>query len=243
MYEQGGDGGFNWGQALGGAGGVASGLYNLFGAQNPSDAASPYYDQIPGMLEQQYRPYMQAGMGALQGMQQYENRGNLAGNQLMSQYGRMTNDPSGIINMLGAGFKQSPGYGFQVQQSLNAANRAAAAGGMAGSPEEQQQVATVTNQLANQDYYNYLNHSQQIYGAGISGLQGTEHLGAQMGQGIYDTGASAANNLAQNLGAAYMNQGNLAYQGANTQNQQTGAGIGQLLGGIGSLASVFGGLF
>lgn len=243
MFEGGGNSGFNWGGALGGAGGIAGGIYDLFGAQNPSDAASPYYNQIPGMLRQQYNPYIQAGMGALPGMQAYENRGNVAGNELMGQYNQMTNDPSGLINRLGAGFHASPGYNFQVQQALNAANRASAAGGMAGSPEEQQQIAGVTNQLANQDYYNYLNHSQQLYSQGIHGLQGTERLGSQMGANLYRAGMNATNNLAQNLGAAYMNQGNLAYQGANTQNQMTGQGIGELLGGIGDVASIFGGLF
>lgn len=234
---------FDYGGLAGGIGGIASGIWDLFGAQNPADAASPYYNKIPGMLNQTYQPYMQAGMGALSGLQQYENRGNVAGNQLMNQYNQMINDPSGLINRLGAGFKQSPGYEFQVNQALGAANRAAAAGGMAGSPEEQQQIAGVTNQLANQDYYNYLNHSQQLYGGGIQGLQGTERLGANIGEGIYGAGANAANELAQNLGAAYMNQGNLAYQQANNQNQMTGQGIGNLIGGIGGIASLIGGLF
>lgn len=231
--------GFDWGKFAGGAGGIANGLFNMFGAENPSDAASPYYNKIPGMLNQQYAPWINAGEGAIPGMNAYENRGNAAGNELMGQYNEMTNDPSGLINKLGAGFHQSPGYAFQTSQALGAANRAAAAGGTAGSPEEQQNIAGITNQMANQDYYNYLNHSQQLYGAGINGLQGTQNLGENAGQDIFNQGAQASNNLAQNLGAAYMNQGNLAYQGANTRNQQMGGGIGSFLGGALSIASMF----
>lgn len=228
------------GDMAGGIGGIASGLFNMFGGnQNPYDAASQYYNQIPGMLNNTYNPYIHAGMGALPGMQQYENRGNVAGNNLMNQYSQMTNNPGGLVNKLGASFHQSPGYAFQVQQSLNAANRAAAAGGMAGSPEEQQNIATTTNQLANQDYYNYLNHATQMYGAGIQGMQGTERLGANMVQDLYGAGANASNNLAQNLGSAYMNQGNMAYGSANFNNQMMGGGIGQMLGGIGDIAGLF----
>jgi hypothetical protein len=240
-----------------GIGSIGSGLFNLYGQDDPYDAASGYYDKIPGMLNQQYSPwinnglnalgglnqYENAGLQALPGLQQYENRGNAAGSQLMNQYNQMTNDPSGLVNRLGAGFHQSPGYAFQTSQALGAANRAAAAGGMAGSPEEQQNIAGVTNQLANQDYYNYLNHSQQLYGQGIQGLQGTERLGAMTGtniysqgvgagQDVYNQGANAANNLAQNLGAAYMNQGNMKMAQAQYNNQRKGQAYGQLWGGV-----------
>jgi hypothetical protein len=234
----GGGSGFNYGGAASGIGGIASGLWDMFGAQNPADAASPYYDKIPGMLGSTYQPYMQAGMNALNGLGQYENRGNAAGNALMGQYGQLVNDPDGFMNKLGGGFKQSPGYAFQTSQALGAANRAAAAGGMAGSPMEQQQIAGVTNQLANQDYYNYLNHAQSMYGMGLQGLQGTERLGANIGQGIYNTGANMADQYGQNMGAAYMNQGNMAYRGADNQNQMMGGGLGQVMGGLGDLGAM-----
>lgn len=215
-----------------GIGSVASGLFNLYGTDDPYSAAMPYYNKIPGMLNQEYSPWINAGQSVLPGIEQYMNRGNAAGNQLMGQYNEMTNNPSGLLNKLGAGFHQSPGYQFQVNQALETANRASAAGGMAGSPEEQQQIAGVTNQLANQDYYNYLNHSQMLYGEGIGGLQKTEGLGAMMGSNIYNQGANSANNLAQNLGEAYMNQGNLKFSDTQYNNQRRGNAFGQIWGGV-----------
>lgn len=218
-----------------GIGSIGSGLFNLYGTDDPYASAEGYYNKIPGMLNQQYSPWINAGMGALPGMQEYQNRGNAAGNQLMGQYNQMTNDPSGLLNRLGSGFHQSPGYSFQTSQALGAANRAAAAGGMAGSPEEQQQIAGVTNQLANQDYYNYLNHSQQLYGQGINGLQRTEGLGAMVGSDIYNQGAGAANNLANSLGEAYMNQGNMKMAQTQYNNQRKGQAYGQIWGGINNI--------
>ncbi len=215
-----------------GIGSIGSGLYNLFGTDDPYAAAQGDYAKIPGMLQNEYDPWINAGKSMLPGLQEYQNRGNAAGTQLMGQYNQMTNDPSGLVNRLGQGFHQSPGYAFQTSQALNAANRAAAAGGMAGSPEEQQQIAGVTNQLANQDYYNYLNHSQQLYNAGIGGLQKTEGLGAMVGTDVYNQGAQSANNLAQNLGAAYMNQGNLNFAQTQYNNERRGQAYGQIWGGM-----------
>lgn len=211
-----------------GLGGLFSGLYGLFGEQDPQDAAWPYLNKIPGMLNSTYQPWINAGMGALGGMNQYQTRGNQAGDTLMGQYGQMINDPSGLINRLGAGFQQSPGYAFQTSQALGAANRAAAAGGMAGSPAEQQQIAGVTNQLANQDYYNYLNQAKGLYGQGIAGLQGTEGMGLNANEDIFNQGASAAHDLAQSLGSAYMSQANLGYQGVINKNQRIGGALGAL---------------
>lgn len=215
-----------------GIGSIGSGLFNLFGTDDPYQAAQGDYAKIPGMLQSEYNPWIQAGKSMLPGMQEYMNRGTQAGNELMNQYNQLTNNPSELVNKLGAGFHQSPGYAFQTQQALNAANRAAAAGGMAGSPEEQQQIASVTNQLANQDYYNYLNHSQQLYNAGLGGLQKTEGLGAMVGTDVYNQGANAANNLAQNLGEAYMNQGNLNFAQTQYNNERRGQAYGQIWGGM-----------
>jgi hypothetical protein len=205
-----------------------SGAFNLFGADDPQDAAEPWLNKIPGMLNGIYNPWINAGMGALNGMNQYEQRGNAAGGMLQGQYNQMINDPSGLINKLGSGFQQSPGYAFQTSQELGAANRAAAAGGMAGSPMEQQQIAGVTNQLANQDYYNYLNHSENLYGQGINGLQRTEGLGLNAGEDVFNQGAAAAHDLASGLGSAYMSQANLGYQGTINRNQRIGGAIGAI---------------
>ena len=222
----------------GAAGDVASGLFNMFFAQDPSAAASQYLNQIPGMLQQYLGPYQQQGQQAYNNLLPYMQRGNTAGDTLMGQYGMLTSNPTGFMNRLGATYQQSPGYQWQVDQSLGAANRAAAAGGMAGSPQEQQQIAGVTNQLANQDYYNYLNHAIDLYGQGLSGFQNMYGQGAAVGQNIYDTSAQMTSDLANSLGAYYMTQGNNAYNGAINSNSMMGGGIGSLVSGLSTLATL-----
>lgn len=222
-------------ELAGGLGGIGAGLASLFLTQNPADASSPWLSQIPDALKQYLMPYINAGQTGLNDMNQYVQRGNTAGNTLMGQYGNLLANPAGVMNQMGSQFKQSPGYGFQVSQALQAANNAAAAGGMAGSPQEQQQIAGITNQLANQDYYNYLGKAMGLYGQGLQGMQDIYGIGGQMGQDIFNTGAQSANDLAGSLASYYMSQANNAYAGAINQNQNQIGGIGELLGGIGSL--------
>ncbi len=180
-------------------------LGGLFGGNNAGDAASQYYNQIPDVLKQYLKPYA--------------DRGNAIYPQLQGQYDQLLHDPSGLLNHLGQGYQQSPGYQFQVNQAENAANRASASKGMLGSPMQQQQIAGTVNQLANQDFNQYLSHALGLYGQGLSGEQN-----------IYNTGASMSGNLGENLANALMSQGNLAYSNANNQNQSNQQLLGMLLG-------------
>jgi hypothetical protein len=203
----------NWAQYMGAGGAIGAGLAGIFGNQgNPTSAGMGYLNQIPGMLGNNFNPYIQAGQGALPNLQQ--------------QYGQLMN--GNFINNMGRNFQQSPGYGFQVNQALGAANRAAAAGGTLGTPAEQQSIAGVTTGLANQDYYNWLNHAMSAYGMGLQGEQGL----AQMGLG-------AAGQMSQDDMDAMMSQAQLGYTGQQNQNQQQGMNWGALLGGGAALAAHF----
>lgn len=190
------------------ADGIVGGIGNwLFGNSNPANAAMPYMNQIPGMLQGGYNPFIQAGLGALPTLQQ--------------QYGQLMNP--NFINQMGKGFQQSPGYQFGINQATNAANRAAAAGGMVGSPQEQQNLAGTVTGMANQDYYNWLNHAMGAYSQGLQGEQG-----------LYNTGFNAQNAMSQQMMDAMMSQANLAYAGQANQNQMNqglfGAALGWLSG-------------
>lgn len=199
------------GVASGAFGSMFGGLGQLFGGgQNPADGAMPYLDQIKGMIEKYMNPYVNAGQQAIPTLQ--------------GQYGQLINDPGSVMNRIGAGFQQSPGYQFQVDQATGAANRAAAAGGMAGSPMEQQNLAGTVNQLANQDYGNYMNRGMNMYSQGLGGLS---HM--------FDTGFNAASLSAQDLMDMFMSQAKLKYAGQANQNQADGSGWGALLGGAGSM--------
>ena len=197
--------------------------------KNPADAASQYYNQIPGQTNQYYQPYFEAGKNQLPG--------------LTEQYGQLMNDPGGKLNQIGGGFQQSPGFKFALEQALGGSGHAAAAGGMAGSPQHEQQNMELATQLGNQDYYNWLQQATGLYGQGLTGAQGMANQGQQAGQSQADMIAQA---LAQ--------QGNLSYAGQQNKNQNNaniwggiGKGIGALSaftpwGGIGNaIGSFFGG--
>jgi hypothetical protein len=195
-----------------GLGGIGAGLGAMMmgGGKDPYGQASKYYDRIPDTLKPYFQPYINAGQGAM--------------GQLQGQYGNLVNDPSGFLKNLGQGYQQSPGYDWQMKQAQNAATNAAAAGGMAGSPQHQQQAAQLASNIANQDYYNYLQNALGVYGTGLQGLQGIN----QMGFG-------ASTGLGENLANSLMNQGNMAFSGQASRNQAQGSQWGDLLGGLGSL--------
>lgn len=213
--------------------GFANGIGDLLAAfglshsnyKNPADAGMPYLNQIGSTISPYYQPYINSGQNAM--------------GSLMGQYGSLINDPGGKLNSIGAGFQQSPGFQFQTNQATNAANRAAAAGGMAGSPMEQQNLASTVNGLANQDYYNWLGNAQGMYNKGLSGLGDINHMGF-----------NASGDMATDLANQLMSQANMAYAGQANQNQAQqgqqggiwgllGSAAGNMMPGIGSLLSSF----
>lgn len=191
--------------------GIGAGLGDLFGGyQNPANAAMPYLNNIQQQLPGYFQPYMQAGQNALGPLQQ--------------QYSSLMSNPAGMMNQIGAGYHQSPGYQFQLQQGENASNQAAAAGGMGGTPMAQYNSGQFASGLANQDYYNYMKQALGQYGMGLQGEQGLAGLGYQASSGLGEDMATLAGAQAQ-----------LAYSGQQNQNEQQGGGWGSLLGGLGSL--------
>ena len=207
----------------GGMGGAGLGglLAMLFGGgndfQNPADSAMPYMNKIPDALKQYLSPYI--------------NQGQSVYPQLQNTYSSLMNDPTQIYNKIGAGYKQSPGFQFNLSQAMNAGNNAAAAGGALGSPASQQMNADVASGLASRDFGNFM---QNNIGMMNTGLQGE--------QGMYDTGFHASNNLAQMLSQALMGQGSIAAGGAEAQNQYNANQQKQwadLFGQLGGAAGMF----
>lgn len=181
-------------------------LSNFFGGgKNPADAAMPFLNQIPGQTNQFYQPYFNAGTNALP--------------QLQQQYSGLTSDPGAMMNQFGQSYQQSPGLNFAIQQALGASGNAAAAGGMAGSPQHEQQNMQLANDIASQDYNNWMNNALGLYGAGLQGQQGLANMGQQAGQ-------SNADMIAQTLAQ----QGNLAFQGQAQKNKNQNSAIGSLFG-------------
>lgn len=204
--------------AFGGA--LGAGLGDWFGNwENPAKGAQGYLGQIPGQVGQYYNPYIQQGQSAYGG--------------LNNQYQNMMNNPGGFINGIGSGYQQSPGFKFALQQALQGSNQASAAGGMAGSPQNQQQNMGIATGMANQDYYNWLNTALGQHQQGLEGEQG-----------IYNTGYNASGQMGDMIGNTLAGQAGLSYAGQNAQNQHDQGGIGAILGSLGGLAGTyFGGAF
>ena len=203
----------NYGRAVGAAG-IGTGLYNMFfgGNDNPSDDAMKYLDKIPGQVKPYYEPYIEAGRRSMPISE--------------GEYGSLINNPGGKLNQIGANFQESPGFKFALQQALQGANHAAAAGGMAGSPEHEYENMQLATNLGNQDYYNWLKPATELYGAGLTGEEGIGERGFNASKGFSD---QIAQLLAQ--------KANLSYAGQQSENQSRGADISNIIGGAGMLAA------
>jgi hypothetical protein len=212
------------------AGLLGMGMMNY---QNPADSAMPYLQQAQNQLPSYFQPWMDAGKNALPQLQQ--QYGNLIGNggALQAQNNELMNNPSAVMNRIGSTFQASPGYNWQAGQAMNAANHAAAAGGMLGSPAEQQGVANSVGQMANQDYYNYLNHGMSLFGQGLNNNMSLYGMGLNGLGDLSHMGLSASSSLGEDLSSLLQSQAQLAYAGQADKNQsQQGS-----LGGMGSLVS------
>ena len=197
--------GMGGGQALGGL----AGLFGWGQGKNPADVANQTLNKIPGAMQPYYSPYQEAGKGAL--------------SDLQNQYGNLTNNTGDVYNKLAGGYKESPGYQFQLHQALEAGNNQAAAGGIAGSPAAQQANMGVAQGLASQDYNNYLNSVLGLYGQGLQGQQGLNQMG-------YNANTDYANMLGSNLGQ----QAQYGYAGQAGKNQASSGSWQNLLSGLGT---------
>lgn len=163
---------------------------------NPADKANDRISQIPGQTNQYYQPYFDKGKEAL--------------NKTYDEYGNLIENPGGKLNDIGQNYQQSPGFKFAMEQALKSSGGAAAAGGMAGSPQHEQQNMGIATGLANQDYNNWLQQATGLYNQGLKGQSDISHMGQQAGQ-------SQAEMIAQTLAQ----QGNLDYQGQQYENENS----------------------
>lgn len=129
---------------------------------------------------------------------------------LNNQYGSLMNNPGEKINEFGAGYKASPGYKWNLDQGEQAIANAQARGGMAGTKQDQQYSGELASHLADQDFQQYLNHALGLYGTGLSGSQNL----AQMGQ-------NAATDYGNTVGSNMQSLANLQYEGGAQKNKNT----------------------
>lgn len=199
---------------LQGAGSVGQGIAGLFGNKNknnPANAANAEYDQITGMTKPYFDPYMNSGTKNL--------------NDLNGEYDTSVNNPNDIYNRLSQGYKESPGYQMRLKTALQAGQNSSAAGGMLGTPYDQQQAQGTANDIASQDFEKYLEHMTGIYNQGIGGKQGLENQG-------FDATTDYASLLANIQGKKAEN----AAGGQDWKNRQNAQNWSNIFGGLGTAA-------
>ncbi len=176
----------NWGDLFSNAGKMGAGAAELGGGGGA--ISNKYFNQMSDLQKQYLNPYVQGGQNAM--------------GQLQGQYGNMINDPGALYARLGQGYKQSPGFQWNMNQGMNAASNAAASGGMTGSPQHQQQAAEMAEGLASKDYNNYMQSVMGLYGGGIQGLEGMNEMGYKASGSLADSLSSILYKQAQNKALA-----------------------------------------
>ena len=159
---------------------------------NPARAAEPYLNQIPGVGQQYYTPYV--------------NRGEQASQQSNELYQRLAQDPSGYFNELIESYKPTAAYKSKYERAMREATNTANAGGYGGTQLDQEERARLADRLAEEDLQQYINNILGIQGTGLEGLQHQGDYGYQASQGAADY-----------LGNAYGNQAENAYAGRAQQ--------------------------
>lgn len=167
---------------------------------NPYGAGKRYMDQYEQGLPGMYNPYMQ--------------RGERAGAMEENQIGQLLGDPGGRLNQIGEGYHKSPGYNYALHQALQGGSNAAAAGGMAGTPQHQQQAMQTATGMANQDYNNWLSKALGMYGQGMQGANS-----------LYSGGLNATEHMSGDLGSVLGAQASRAQSEADAKNKHNSSWI------------------
>lgn len=187
-------------------------LSNLFNPTDPSQAANEYLSQIPGVSHGVYDPYI--------------TRGNQAGDILTKRFGEMSNDPMAFINNIMKGYNESDAYKFKADELSRAMGNTAAAGGMRGSFQDQENQAKLVQGLLGEDMQQWLSNVLGVNAQGLSGQQG-----------LYNTGFGASQGLESSLMGGLGAQASNAYAGAANKNQFNSGLLGSILQGLGAIGT------
>lgn len=207
----------DWLGILSGLGQTGMGIYQGFGGgyNDPSKKATQMLGQIPGQMQPYYSPYMNAGKGAMESLQN-QNKDLLSG---------------ATQNKLGENYKESPGYQFKLKQAMQQGGAAAARGGYLGTPMDQQDSMDIANGLASQDYNDYIKNQIGLYNTGYGGEQGINQMGFDANKGMADT-----------IGNVTGQQAGLSYAGEAGKNTYKQGGWNNAFSGLGQAASSFAGI-
>ncbi len=110
---------------------------------DPAEEANKYLNKIEPMLNEQYNPYLQAGM-----------------------------DPSALQNQWMSDFTQSPGQRMAMEQALKQQRGYAAGQGMMGTPSQQLGAGRLAAALQNDQMQQYFNNNRDLFNTGFGAAQG-----------------------------------------------------------------------
>ena len=213
------------------------GIFDFLGYKDPAKDASKYYNKIPDQLKQYLEGYTKSGKNAM-GQLEGEYGDLIEGGQgYKDMIAKLMENPSEMMDLIGKGYKESPGYQRNVEQATGASNRAAAAGGMLGSSAQQENLAGSINDIASKDYGDYMDRSLKQFDTALSGAGGLYGKGLSGLEGINEMGYGASKDLGESLSNFLASQGNLAFASGQGKNQ----GINDLLKSLMGAAGSFGG--
>lgn len=205
-----------------GAGAISAGA-SIWGANKASDAqvsstnaAIANQNQTRTMNQNLLQPFINAGSGAIGGLQDWLNpSGGASGNNPLSALLKLTMPGSNQTEAL----SQTPGYQFAEDKGLRAVNNQLAARGLGGSPGAVSKGAgDYVTGLASNTWQSVVNSLQNLFGSGAGALQNLVGTGVQAGGAVAGSNTAAGNNISNSL----IGQGN-AQAGAATA---TGSAIG-----------------
>lgn len=177
--------------------------------------------QVPAIYHQYMDPYINAGLGAI-------NPYTDALHNLLSNPDQFI---GGLQSQAEASYKPSQAYQNQVNAATAAANQAAAAGGMLGTPSEQEHIANTIGNLAMNDQQSYVNNRlRNDLGAFQQGLSGYG--------GLVSMGNTDSSQMADNL-ANVKGQMGKAKAGEDMAHASM---LGNILGTVGSFIPGLGGM-
>jgi len=195
--------------------GGASLLGGIFGGRSAKKAAQAQAQAAQQAAQLQYKQYQQTRNDLAPWMQQ--------GQVSLGQLGQLTAPGGELLQPFGLEqFQESPAYQFNLEQGLDAINKATRARGTNYAPATLQDLGKFSQGLASNEFlnaYNMYNQDQSNVYNRLFGLsQSGQNAAAQVGQ--YGAGAAAG------AGEALMGAGNARAAGIVGQSNAILGGIG-----------------
>ena len=216
------------------------GLFDAFSASDEQAMADKGYARYEKQAKKSIKGYQQAGQ---QG-QGFLDQGIAAqqplmdrGNPGMDWYGNLLGINGGDPQARQQFLEGTPGYQFALDQGIEGLNRGANARGMLQSGNNSQDIMRFASGLASQNYFNLLNAGQPYFGLG-QGAAGNIQQG-------YTNKANFGRGIAQDIGGARQNLGQMGYQ--NMADRAAAQGTAEknmwdsILGGANAAAKAYAG--